>query len=69
MLELRALFFLVKGLLDRLVIVAVLVVVTVASLIKTRRDPFLKAHAGALQTGTTSTDNATAEDTTRSSDS
>lgn len=92
LLGLRALFFLVKGLLDRLVylsaglsiilafigvklilhwahedisagvpeisiqlslgvIVVVLAVVTIASLIKTRRDPSLKAHAGALRAG------------------
>lgn len=31
------------------VIVAVLAVVTVASLIKTRRDPIAKAHAGSLR--------------------
>ncbi|MFB9725961.1 TerC/Alx family metal homeostasis membrane protein [Haloechinothrix salitolerans] len=90
LLGLRALFFLVKGLLDRLVylssglalilgfigvklilhwahvdidervpeistplslavIVVVLAVVTVASLIKTRRDPTVKAHAGSLR--------------------
>ncbi len=90
LLGLRALFFLVKGLLDRLVylstglsvilafigvklilhwahddispsvpeistpvslvvIVAILVVVTVASLVKTRRDPTAKAHAGSLR--------------------
>jgi TerC family integral membrane protein len=90
LLGLRALFFLVKGLLDRLVylstglsiilafigiklilhwahvdvhpavpeiptlvslgvIIFVLVVVTVASLIKTRRQPTAKAHAGALR--------------------
>ncbi|MCE6999106.1 TerC/Alx family metal homeostasis membrane protein [Saccharothrix sp. S26] len=90
LLGLRALFFLVKGLLDRLVylstglalilafigvklilhwahvdlddrvpeiptpvslgvIVVVLVVVTVASLIKTRRDPSARAHAGSLR--------------------
>ncbi|WP_433293784.1 TerC/Alx family metal homeostasis membrane protein [Pseudonocardia sp. CA-142604] len=90
LLGLRALFFLVKGLLDRLVylstglsiilgfigvklilhwahedvspgvpeistamslvvIVAVLVVVTVASLIKTKGDPTMKAHAGSLR--------------------
>ena len=90
LLGLRALFFLVRGLLDRLVylstglalilafigvklilhwahvdidprvpeiptpvslavIVAVLAVVTVASLIKTRRDPTVKAHAGSLR--------------------
>lgn len=90
LLGLRALFFLVKGLLDRLVylstglsiilafigvklilhwahvdidervpeiptlvslaiIVAVLVVVTVASLIKTKRDPQAKAHSGSLR--------------------
>ncbi|NED97712.1 TerC/Alx family metal homeostasis membrane protein [Phytoactinopolyspora alkaliphila] len=90
LLGLRALFFLVKGLLERLVylsaglalilafigvklilhwahvdlddrvpeistpvslivIVAVLAVVTVASLIKTRRDPSAKAHPGALR--------------------
>ncbi|WP_214401061.1 TerC/Alx family metal homeostasis membrane protein [Pseudonocardia lacus] len=90
LLGLRALFFLVKGLLDRLVylstglaiilgfigvklilhwlhvdisesvpeistpvslgvIVGVLVVVTVASLIKTRNDPTAKAHAGSLK--------------------
>jgi tellurite resistance protein TerC len=89
LLGLRALFFLVKGLLDRLVflstglaiilafigvklvlhwahvdinpavpeiatpvslgvIIAILVVVTVASLVKTRKDPTLKAHAGSL---------------------
>lgn len=92
LLGLRALFFLVKGLLDRLVylstglsiilafigiklilhwahkdisasvpeisiqhslgvIVVVLTIVTIASLIKTRRDPSLKAHAGALHAG------------------
>jgi tellurite resistance protein TerC len=90
LLGLRALFFLVSGLLDRLVylstglalilafigvklilhwahvdidprvpeiptplsltvIVAVLAVVTVASLVKTRRDPTAKAHAGSLR--------------------
>jgi TerC family integral membrane protein len=90
LLGLRALFFLVKGLLDRLVylstglsiilafigvklilhwahvdidervpeiptlaslgvIVAILVVVTIASLIKTRRDPDVKAHPGSLR--------------------
>jgi tellurite resistance protein TerC len=90
LLGLRALFFLVKGLLDRLVylstglsiilafigaklilhwahvdispsipeistpvslgvIIAVLVVVTVASLVKTRKDPTAKAHAGSLK--------------------
>ncbi len=90
LLGLRALFFLVKGLLDRLVylstglalilafigvklilhwahvdideripeiptsvslivIVVVLAVVTVASLVKTRRDPSMKAHAGSLR--------------------
>ncbi|MDH2425913.1 TerC family protein [Sphaerisporangium sp. TRM90804] len=90
LLGLRALFFLVKGLLDRLVylstglslilafigvklilhwahvdldervpeistpvsltvIIGVLVVVTVASLIKTRRDPSAKAHPGSLR--------------------
>ncbi|TQM79190.1 tellurite resistance protein TerC [Saccharothrix saharensis] len=90
LLGLRALFFLVKGLLDRLVylstglslilafigvklilhwahvavdervpevptalslgvIVVVLAVVTVASLVKTRRDPSAKAHAGSLR--------------------
>ncbi|PXY20772.1 TerC/Alx family metal homeostasis membrane protein [Prauserella muralis] len=90
LLGLRALFFLVKGLLDRLVylsaglalilgfigvklilhwahvdidervpeiptplslgvIVAVLLVVTVASLVKTRRDPTARAHAGSLR--------------------
>jgi len=90
LLGLRALFFLVKGLLDRLVylsaglalilafigvklilhwahvdlhesvpeiptpvslgvIVVVLVVVTIASLVKTRRDPTSKAHAGSLR--------------------
>ncbi|WP_219413953.1 TerC family protein [Pseudonocardia nigra] len=90
LLGLRALFFLVKGLLDRLVylstglaiilgfigvklvlhwlhvdisesvpeistpvslgvIIVVLVVVTVASLIKTRNDPSAKAHAGSLK--------------------
>ncbi|MFB9332454.1 TerC family protein [Actinoplanes octamycinicus] len=89
LLGLRALFFLVKGLLDRLVylstglavilafigvklvlhwahkslsdavpevstpvslivIIGILVVTTVASLIKSRRDPSLKAHAGSL---------------------
>jgi tellurite resistance protein TerC len=89
LLGLRALFFLVKGLLDRLVylsaglaiilafigvklilhwghvdisasipevptplslgvIISILVVVTVASLIKTRNDPTAKAHAGSL---------------------
>ncbi len=91
LLGLRALFFLVKGLLDRLVylsaglafilafigvklilhwahvdldprvpeiptavslgvILVVLVIVTVASLIKTRRDPTATAHAGSLRT-------------------
>lgn len=91
LLGLRALFFLVKGLLDRLVylsaglaiilafigvklilhwahadishgvpeistpvslgvIVVVLAVVTIASLVKTRRDPTEKAHAGSLHT-------------------
>ncbi|MFD7660812.1 TerC family protein [Actinosynnema sp. NPDC059797] len=90
LLGLRALFFLVKGLLDRLVylstglaiilgfigvklilhwahvdlspdvpeiptpvslgvIIAILVVVTVASLLKTRRDPSAKAHPGSLR--------------------
>jgi tellurite resistance protein TerC len=90
LLGLRALFFLVKGLLDRLVylstglaiilgfigvklilhwahedistavpeistpvslavIIGVLVVVTVASLVKTRKDPTAKAHAGSLK--------------------
>ncbi|WP_100444780.1 TerC/Alx family metal homeostasis membrane protein [Glycomyces xiaoerkulensis] len=90
LLGLRALYFLVKGLLDRLVylstglaiilafigvklmlhwihvdidermpeiptmvslgvVVAVLAVVTVASLVKTRRDPDVKAHSGALK--------------------
>ncbi|ULE34087.1 TerC family protein [Mycobacterium sp. IDR2000157661] len=90
LLGLRALFFLVKGLLDRLVylstglsiilafigvklvlhwahvdideripevptmislgvIVVILTIVTVASLIKTRRDPTAKAHAGSLR--------------------
>ena len=90
LLGLRALFFLVKGLLDRLVylstglalilafigvklilhwahvdideripeiptpvslgvIVVVLAVVTVASLVKTRRDPSVRAHAGSLR--------------------
>jgi tellurite resistance protein TerC len=90
LLGLRALFFLVKGLLDRLVylsaglavilafigvklilhwghvdlspsipevptplslgvIIAILVVVTVASLIKTRNDPSVKAHPGSLR--------------------
>ncbi|MFI1990302.1 TerC family protein [Actinoplanes sp. NPDC020271] len=90
LLGLRALFFLVKGLLDRLVylstglavilafigvklvlhwahkslsdsvpevstpvslvvIIGILVVTTVASLIKSRRDPSLKAHAGSLR--------------------
>ncbi len=90
LLGLRALFFLVRGLLDRLVylstglsiilafigvklilhwlhvdvspavpeiptllslavIIAILVVVTVASLLKTRNDPAAKAHAGALR--------------------
>lgn len=90
LLGLRALFFLVKGLLDRLVylstglsiilgfigaklilhwghvdidpripeistylslvvIIGVLVIVTVASLVKTRRDPSAKAHAGSLR--------------------
>jgi tellurite resistance protein TerC len=89
LLGLRALFFLVKGLLDRLVylstglaiilafigvklilhwahvdisasvpevptpvslgvIIAILVIVTVASLVRTRRDPSAKAHAGSL---------------------
>lgn len=92
LLGLRPLFFLVQGLLDRLVylssglaiilafigvklilhwahedisarvpeisiqfslgvIVVVLAVVTIASLIKTRRDPSLKAHAGAVHAG------------------
>jgi TerC family integral membrane protein len=92
LLGLRALFFLVKGLLDRLVylsaglavilaligvklilhwlhvdvsasvpeistpvslgvIVVVLVVVTVASLVKTRKDPAATAHAGSLKAG------------------
>ena len=90
LLGLRALYFLVKGLLDRLVylstglavilgfigvklilhwahvdlspavpeistpvslavIIGILVVVTVASLVKTRRDPTVKAHAGSLR--------------------
>jgi tellurite resistance protein TerC len=90
LLGLRALFFLVKGLLDRLVylstglsiilafigvklilhwahvdidprvpeisitvslsvIVGVLLIVTVASLVKTRRDPAARAHAGSLR--------------------
>jgi tellurite resistance protein TerC len=98
LLGLRALFFLVKGLLDRLVylstglavilafigvklilhwlhvdispavpeiptplslgvIVGVLAIVTVASLIKTRNDPTLTAHAGSL-TGSSSTEKA-----------
>ena len=96
LLGLRALFFLVKGLLDRLVylstglsvilafigvklilhwahvdispavpeistpvslgvIVVILVVVTVASLIKTSRDPATKAHAGSLRAKRTAT--------------
>ncbi|NNH69994.1 TerC/Alx family metal homeostasis membrane protein [Nocardia uniformis] len=100
LLGLRALYFLVKGLLDRLVylsaglavilafigvklilhwahvdidtrvpeistafslgvIIVVLVVVTVASLIKTRQDPTVKAHAGSLRAHpSTLTDNA-----------
>ena len=72
----RALFFLVSGLLDRrigvklvlhyghlqddsipeiatgpslTVIVVILAVTTVASLIKTRRDPSARAHAGSLR--------------------
>jgi tellurite resistance protein TerC len=90
LLGLRALYFLVKGLLDRLVylstglaiilgfigvklilhwahvdispavpeistpvslgvIVVILVIVTVASLVKTRRDPSMKAHSGSLR--------------------
>jgi tellurite resistance protein TerC len=98
LLGLRALFFLVKGLLDRLVylstglavilafigvklilhwlhvdispavpeiptplslgvIVGVLAIVTVASLVKTRNDPTLTAHAGSL-TGSPATDKA-----------
>ena len=97
LLGLRALFFLVKGLLDRLVylsaglsiilafigvklilhwahedvstavpeistplslsvIVVVLAVVTVASLLKTRRDPDAKAHAGSLHVHRATTD-------------
>lgn len=97
LLGLRALFFLVRGLLDRLVylstglslilafigvklilhwahvdideripeiptplslavIIAVLAVVTVASLVKTRRDPSLRAHAGSLRAHPTRTD-------------
>src|SRR5205807_2574118 len=96
LLGLRALFFLVKGLLDRLVylstglslilafigvklvlhwahtdidarvpeiptplslavIVAVLLVFTVASLVRTRRDPSVKAHAGSLRAHRAST--------------
>ncbi|MCH7230878.1 TerC family protein [Glycomyces sp. L485] len=92
LLGLRALYFLVKGLLDRLVylstglaiilafigfklmlhwahvdiddrvpeiptgislgvVIGVLIVVTVASLVKTRRDPTIKAHAGSLGGG------------------
>lgn len=102
LLGLRALFFLVKGLLDRLVylstglslilafigvklilhwahvdidkrvpeistplslavIVVVLAVVTVASLIKTRRDPTATAHAGSLRAHRARTDRADAE--------
>lgn len=98
LLGLRALFFLVKGLLDRLiylsvglsiilafigvklilhwahedishsipeisiqlslgVIVVVLAVVTTASLIKTRHDPTLRAHAGALRASGTAEQN------------
>jgi tellurite resistance protein TerC len=58
LLGLRALFFLVTGLLDRLVylaiglslavIVVILAVTTVASLIKVRRDPSARAHAGSV---------------------
>ncbi|RLV54750.1 TerC/Alx family metal homeostasis membrane protein [Aeromicrobium phragmitis] len=99
LLGLRALFFLVKGLLDRLVylsaglafilafiavklilhwahvdisaqvpeiptpvslvvIAVVLVVVTVASLIKTRRDPTARAHAGSLRATSSESDSA-----------
>ncbi|MFV0131721.1 TerC family protein [Streptomyces sp. HMX87] len=100
LLGLRALFFLVKGLLDRLVylsaglalipafigvklilhwahvdvseavpetplslavIAAVLVVVTVASLFKTRRDPTAKAHPGSLRAHPPSPRSPTAE--------
>ncbi|GAA2071243.1 TerC family protein [Actinomadura alba] len=101
LLGLRALFFLVKGLLDRLVylstglslilafigvklilhwahvdidervpeiptplslgvIVIVLVIVTAASLIKTRRDPSAKAHAGSLRAHQAKTEQPTA---------
>ncbi len=97
LLGLRALYFLVKGLLDRLVylsaglavilgfigvklilhwahvdidarvpeistpvslavIIGILVVVTVASLLKTRRDPEAKAHPGALRAHAAATD-------------
>jgi tellurite resistance protein TerC len=64
LLGLRALYFLVKGLLDRLVylsaglavIIGVLAVVTVASLIKTRRDPAAKAHPGSLRGSSESSD-------------
>lgn len=101
LLGLRALFFLVQGLLDRLVYLSsglalilafigvklvlhwahtdistavpeistnaslvfigvVLVVVTVASLIRTRRDPGTKAHAGALRASATADEERTA---------
>ncbi|GAB2785827.1 TerC family protein [Amycolatopsis magusensis] len=100
LLGLRALFFLVKGLLDRLVylsaglalilaligvklilhwahvdldpavpeiptplslgvIIGILVVVTVASLLKTRRDPSAKAHPGSLRAHPRDTENDT----------
>jgi tellurite resistance protein TerC len=101
LLGLRALFFLVKGLLDRLVylstglaiilgfigvklilhwahvdisesvpevptplslglIIAILVIVTVASLIKTKRDPSARAHPGSLRAHPTSKPDNTA---------
>jgi tellurite resistance protein TerC len=102
LLGLRALYFLVKGLLDRLVylstglalilafigvklilhyghtlddrvpeiqtglslavIVVVLAVTTVASLIKVRRDPSARAHAGTLRRAAATADDSTAED-------
>lgn len=103
LLGLRALFFLVKDLLDRLVylsiglsiilgfigvklilhwahqdlsarvpeistpqslgvIVLILVVVTVASWLKTRRDPALKAHAGSLRSGSVTPERAESPD-------
>jgi tellurite resistance protein TerC len=39
----------IPTLLSLAVIIAILVVVTVASLLKTRNDPAAKAHAGALR--------------------